>query len=179
MSSSSSMVSIPDEALAFAGFVLAHCAAVAEANRDGELVCPFAVLRDAEKQQRLVHFESETQAEAVEKGWRSLTAAQSTGSAWAFAREGIFKSDNVEEDVLTVSTWLPTMTAHFSVLQRFRRGTNQELVLFGEPVLFVHEPDGAAQVDAWNRSALSAGVRSHPRGDRWLDWFEKSHRADG
>jgi hypothetical protein len=36
----------PSEVMEFAGFVLAHCAAIADANRSGELICPFAVLSD-------------------------------------------------------------------------------------------------------------------------------------
>lgn len=69
--------SIPDEAVEFAGFVLAHCAAIADSNRAGELICLFAVFRKSGRQE-VIDFESETQAEAVEKGWKSLPAAQAT-----------------------------------------------------------------------------------------------------
>ena len=161
--------SIPDEAIEFAGFVLAHCAAVADSNRAGELICPFAVLRKS-GQQEVVDFESETQAEAVENGWKSLPAAQSTRTGWAFSREGIFRSNGSAEDVLTVSTWLPAMKEHISVLQRFGRGPEQELVLQGEPELLIHEAEGATEVEYWNRTALSRGIESHPQGKRWPEW---------
>jgi hypothetical protein len=161
--------SIPDEAVEFAGFVLAHCAAIADSNRTGELICPFAVLRKSGRQE-VVDFESETQAEAVEKGWKSLPAAQLKKTGWAFGREGIFRGNESAEDVLTVSTWLPAMKQHISVLQRFRRGPEQELVLFGEPELMIHGAEGATEVENWNRSALSRGIESHPQGKRWSEW---------
>jgi hypothetical protein len=161
--------SIPDAAVEFAGFVLAHCAAVADSNRAGELICPFAVLRKSGRQE-VVDFESETQAEAVEKGWKSLPAAQSTKTQWAFGREGLFRGNDAAEDVLTVSTWLPAMKEHISVLQRFSRGPEQELVLHGEPELLIHGAEGATEVENWNRAALSRGIESHPQGKRWSEW---------
>ena len=161
--------SIPDEAVEFAGIVLAHCAAVADSNWEGELICPFAVLRRSGRQE-VVDFESETQADAVEKGWKSLSEAQSTKTGWAFGREGIFRSTDSAEDVLTVSTWLPAMKEHISVLQRFSRGPEQELVIQGEPELLIHGADGATEVESWNRSALSRGIESHPQGKRWSEW---------
>ena len=161
--------SIPDEAIEFAGFVLAHCAAVADSNREGELICPFAVLRKSGRQE-VIDFESETQAEAVEKGWESLPVAKLANSGWAFGREGIFRGNNSAEDVLTVSTWLPAMKHHISLLQRFHRGPEQQLILHGEPELLIHGAEGATEFETWNRSALSRGIESHPQGKRWTEW---------
>jgi hypothetical protein len=161
--------SIPDEAVEFAGFVLAHCAAVADTNRNGELICPFAVLRKGGHQE-VVDFESESQAEAVDKGWKSLPEAKAKRSGWSFGREGIFRQEATAEDVLTVSTWLPSMKDHISVLQRFRRGPEHELVLLGGPELLVHSPESATEVKEWNRAALARGIESHPQGRRWAEW---------
>jgi hypothetical protein len=162
--------SIPDEAIEFAGFVLAHCAAIADSNRAGELICPFAVLRKRGHQE-VVDFESTTQAEAVEKGWRSLPEAKSKKVSWAFGREGIYRNGESAQDVFTVSVWLPTMQEHVSVLQRFKRGPEQELLLQGNPELLVHVAETATEVEVWNRSALSRGVESHPQGLRWAEWL--------
>lgn len=161
--------SIPDGAVEFAGFVLAHCAAIADSNRAGELICPFAVLRKSGRQE-VIDFESEAQAEAVEKAWKSLPAAQATKTGWALGREGIFRGSDSAEDVLTVSAWLPAMKELISVLQRFGRGQEQELVLHGEPELLLHSADGATEVQIWSRTALSRGIESHPQGTRWPEW---------
>jgi hypothetical protein len=161
--------SVPDEAIEFAGFVLAHCAAIADSNREGELICPFAVLRKSGRQE-VIDFESITQAEAVAKGWQSLPEAKSKKTGWSFGREGIFRSEDSAEDVFTFSTWMPGMKEHVSVLQRFKRGPHQELLLQGEPELLSHATESATEVENWNRSALSRGIEAHPQRKRWSEW---------
>jgi hypothetical protein len=161
---------IPDEALEYAGFVLAHCAAVADEHRLGELICPFAVLVD-ENGRHVVDFESESQAEAVEKGWRTLPDAKSRKQWWAFGREGTYRApDNSAADVLTVTVWLPKMKHHISVLQKFFRGPNQELRLQADVELLKHEGETASLVEEWNRAAFDRGIAAHPQGSRWKEW---------
>jgi hypothetical protein len=162
--------SIPDDALEYAGFVLAHCAAIADSHRSGELICPFAVLTGTDGRQ-VVNFESDTHAEAVEKGWDSLPMAKQKNIWWAFGREGIYRApDGAAQDVLTVTVWLPQMKEHISVLQRFARGPGQELRLNGDAELLTHGADAAAPVVKWDRRVLARGIASHPNGARWAEW---------
>lgn len=162
--------SIPKHALEYAGFVLGHCAAIADSNRDGELICPFAVVTGADGR-RVIDFESDTQQEAVAKGWASLNEARSSQLWWAFGREGVFREpDGAGTDVLTVSVWLPGMNHHYSITQRFGRAGEQELYLIGEPELLQHKTDIAEPVVRWDQSALGRGIASHPQGSRWAEW---------
>jgi hypothetical protein len=162
--------SIPKQALEYAGFVLVHCAAIADSNRDGELICPFAVVTGADGR-RVIDFESDTQQEAVAKGWASLNEARTSQVWWAFGREGIYREpDGKGTDVLTVSVWLPRMTHHYSVTQRFGRGGDQELYLIGDPELLEHKTDLAGSVVRWDQPALARGIASHPQGSRWAEW---------
>ena len=161
---------VPDEALEYAGLVLIHCAVIADSHREGELICPFAVLNDGDGR-RIVDFESETQEEAVSKGWASLADAKSRSVAWAFGREGIYRdSDGKGTDVITVTFWLPGMTTHYSVQQLFGRAHDQGLYLLGEPTLLEHGDDLAELVTDWSEAALASGIASHPKGPRWSSW---------
>lgn len=161
---------IPDEALEFAAFVLVHCAAIADSNRAGELICPFAVVADSDGR-RVIDFESATQDEAVEKGWASLDEAVARGDWWAFGREGIFREpDGAGTDILTVSVWLPGMQTIYSVLQRFGRDENQAIFLVGETDVLEHAADGAKLLKEWNSQALERGIADHPKGERWAEW---------
>lgn len=162
--------SIPKEALEYAGFVLVHCAAIADSNREGELICPFAVVSGSDGRQ-LINFESDSQQEAVAKGWTSLDEARLSGVWWAFGREGIYREpDGNNTDVLTVSVWLPRMSNHYSITQRFGRGCSQELYLIGDPELLDHKNDLAESVAHWDHPALARGIASHPKGSRWTEW---------
>lgn len=164
------LFSVPDEALELAGFVLAHCAAICDANREGELICPFAVLEGDEGKQ-VIDFESETQEEAVSKGWASLGEAKSNNVSWAFGREGLYRApDGVAVDVLTVSVWKSGMKEHYSVLQRFGRRENQAIYLIGAPDLFRHKGEFAEPVERWNEKAIARGVANHPKGSMWPEW---------
>lgn len=162
--------SIPPEALEYAGFVLAHCAAVADAHREGELICPFAVVTGRDGR-HVIDFESETQQEAVAKGWASLGEAKSANVAWAFGREGIDREpDGQGTDVLTVSVWVPRMRHHASITQRFGRDSDRAFHLIGEPELLDHKTEVAERVARWDRAALARGIASHPQGAMWAAW---------
>lgn len=164
---------LPEEAIEFAGFVLVHCAAIADANREGELICPFSVLADSDGRQ-VVDFESDTQEEAVSRGWASLAEAQSKSVWWAFGREGIYRDpDGTGTDVLTVSVWIPRMKTHYSLLQRFSRGSDQAIHFIGEPEILRHETEAAEPVERWDKSALQRGVASHPRSEHWSSWRQQ------
>lgn len=170
MFGSSSRSSVPNEAIEFAGFVLAHCAAIADSNRAGELICPFALLEGDEGRQ-MVHFESQTQEEAVSKGWASLVDAKSNAESWAFGREGLYREPNGRAvDVLTVTVWMPGMKEHYSVLQRFSRQEDQAIYFIEAPELLKHMADSAEPVEEWDVKAVERGVAHHPNGEKWSKW---------
>ena len=156
-------------ALEFAGFVLLHCAAIADGNRQGELICPFAVLWD-EYGRRVEAFESETQDEAIEKGWASLVQSQELGEWWAFGREGLSRTPSGALDLLVVSVWTPVQVQPFTVTQGFGRTADQGLVLVGPASVYVGDRSGAEPFEEWDRDALTQGIASHPSGARWPVW---------
>jgi hypothetical protein len=161
---------LPDKSIEYAGFVLAHRAAIADAHREGELICPFAVITSSTGRE-LLDFESETQEEAVSKGWASFEEAKRKEVWWAFGREGIYRDpDGTGSDVLTVTVWTPQMKFHHSVTQRFARRPDQGIRLIGGTELLKHGGEYAEPVERWNRSALLRGVESHPQGARWQEW---------
>ena len=161
---------LPDKAIEYGGFVLAHCAAIADANRKGELICPFAVITGSDGRE-VLDFESATQEEAVSKGWASLADAKRKGELWAFGREGICRDpDGTGVDVLTVSVWTPQMKFHHSFTQRFGRRPDHGIRLIGRTELLKHEGEYAEPVERWKQSALLRGIASHPQGGRWQEW---------
>jgi hypothetical protein len=170
MSGSSSRSSVPNEAIEFAGFILAHCAAIADSNRAGELICPFAVF-GGDEGRRVIDFESQTQEEAVSKGWASLAEAKSNTESWAFGREGLYREpDGKAFDVLTVTVWIPGMKELYSVLQRFGRQEDQAIYLVEAPKLLKHMVDSAEPVEDWDVMAVERGVAKHPKGEKWAAW---------
>lgn len=160
------------EVIEYAGFVLAHCAVVADDHREGELICPFSVLADSHGH-RVVDFESATQEEAVEKGWSSLDASRRKGEWWAFGREGLYRTGESAVDVLLVSVWAPGMDKPATLSQSFARTDDGALYLLGDPVLFLGGREGAESVSEWDTEALIRGIQSHPKGDRWATWSQQ------
>jgi hypothetical protein len=142
---------------------------IADANRDGELICPFAVIEKDGTQ--VINFESETQEEAVSKGWASFEEAQSENFPWAYGREGIFRGPDGEgTDVLTVTVWIPNMKNQYSVVQRFGRGKDQAIFLIEAPELLVHKENSAELVEGWDVRAWGRGIGQHPKGPMWVVW---------
>lgn len=161
---------LPDDAIEYAGFVLMHCAAIADTNREGELICPFAVFTGTDGRQ-VVDFESQTQEEAVAKGWASLPEAKSSKVWWAFGREGILRApDGKGTDVLTVTVWIPGMKHHHSFSQRFGRAPDQGIYFIGNTEALKHETEYAEPLQRWNEIALARGINSHPKGSQWSRW---------
>jgi hypothetical protein len=159
----------PSHAVEYAGFVLLHCAVIADGNRDGELICPFAMLRDTDST-RVLNFESDTQHEAVEKGWSSLAESKKRDEWWAFGREGLARTATGAVDVLLVSVWVPGMEEPATISQSFARADDGSLYLTDEPDLVVGARDGAEHVSRWDRLALVRGIESHAEGGRWAEW---------
>jgi hypothetical protein len=163
------MATVPKRAVEFAGYVLMHCANLADGNRKGELVCPFAIIEE-EGERQVVEFEAGTQEEAVARGQASLDDYRDSAERWGFAREGVYQSGGKGHDVLVVTVWIEKMEVPASVIQKFGRDDGGALYMIGTPDLITHVADVARHVLDWDRADLVKGVISHPRGDKWAQW---------
>ncbi len=163
------MNTVPTQAVTFAGFVLMHCALIADANRNGELVCPFAVV-ETEGDRLVFDFAADTQEQAIEKGWASLEQWKGAANGWAFAREGLYRSGESGVDVMVVTVWVPGMETPASVIQKFGRDADSALYLIGATELIIHASSTAELVAGWDRADLLKGIALHPQGQRWAHW---------
>jgi hypothetical protein len=160
----------PSQSIEFAGFVLSHCAVIADGHRSGQLICPFAALCDSKGQLRVVAFESETQEEAVGKGWSSLDTAREEGEWWGFGREGLVRTADGPLDVLIVTVWTPEQEDTFSITQTFGRAEDGSLYLIGEPELLLGGREESLVQAQWDSEALLRGIAQHPHGGKWSEW---------
>jgi hypothetical protein len=162
------MDTVPRQAVEFAGFVLMHCALIADNNRGGELVCPFAVV-EADGERLVIEFEADTQEAAIDQGWASLGHWMSSANGWALGREGLYRpGDGV--DAMAVTVWVPGMATPATAIQKFGRDGEHALYLIGSPELIVHGPATAQPVGDWERADLLKGIALHPHGERWARW---------
>ena len=142
-----------------------QAASIASVLGEEELICPFAVISKGPDRQS-VAFESETQDEAVSKGWASLEEWKGEIDLWAFAREGLVATPEGKVDVLVVAAWGPMMNEPVVFTQRFLPSTKGGFALLG-PIeiqdLPVAELDRVAE-------AFSAGIAEHPKGGKWFEW---------
>jgi hypothetical protein len=138
------------------------------------LLCPLAIVEGLDGERRLLRFEAETQAEAVERGKAAVRDASSDAAMWAFARENLSRSltTGAVADVLSVDFWARGMSAVTTLIQPFARRTHatgfkiqdgRALVVNG----VILAPDEAAS----SLAAIDLGVRSHPRvSELWASW---------
>lgn len=160
---------VPKRAVEFAGYVLMHCSNLADGNRTGELVCPFAIVEE-EGERQVIEFEADTQEAAVERGQASLDDYRDSAERWGFAREGVYQAGGRTYDVLVATVWIEGMEESASIIQKFGRDDAHALYMIGTPELITHRGDTAHHVVAWDRADLLKGVASHPRGDKWAQW---------
>jgi hypothetical protein len=95
---------------------------IASVLKNGELVCPFAVITKGDDRQS-IEFEAQSQDEAVSEGWASLEKYKDHLDLWAFAREGLINGPNGKEDVLLVAAWTHGMPE--KNICKSRRGTDR------------------------------------------------------
>jgi hypothetical protein len=163
------MDTVPRQAVEFAGFVLMHCALIADNNRDGTLVCPFAVV-EADGERLVFDFEADTQEAAIEQGWASLGNWTPRANGWALGRESVYHSGASEVDAMVITVWVRGMDVPASTIQKFGRDSERALYLIGAPELIVHASAAAQLVTGWERADLLRGIALHPHGRRWAQW---------
>lgn len=168
------MIEFPLPALSLAGFVLAHAAWSISDTADDELLCPLAVIEKPGGERRLLRFEAETQEAAIRTGESAMNEAAASAAAWAFAREGTWRSADANElrDVLTIDFWARGMRGAASLVQPFKRYTRGgRFRLLGDPTLVA---EGLVIERGTARASLEAidgGVLTHPRAaELWESW---------
>jgi hypothetical protein len=162
-------IDVRSDLVEFGGFAIAFCAAIVAVNEPDELICPF-VLTSKNNKRQVIDFESDTQHEAVEKGWASLSDLKNSVDLWAFGREGLFPDGETKFDVVVVSLWGSGMSETISIIQRFRPKREGAFRLIGLPEFII---EGMPLNDA-GRAILSPmlfrGIESHPQGHQWVKW---------
>jgi hypothetical protein len=156
---------LPNEVTRHAGLTMMQAASIASVLGEQELICPFAVISKGSDRQS-VEFESETQDEAVSKGWASLDEWKDQIDLWAFAREGLVATPAGKVDVLVVAAWGPTMKEPVIFTQRFLPNTKGGFALLG-PIGVQDLP--LAELDRV-ADAFNAGIAEHPKAERWFEW---------
>jgi hypothetical protein len=163
-----------EDAVRFGGLVMAHAAYVASDLEHGALICPFSVIEtDGERQVRA--YESDSQAESIERGKASFEDYKNTVDLWSLAREGLLSSvggNEPKQDVLTVSAWKTGLDEPVILHQCFKPKSSGDFRLVGSLTVSIHgmrppEPAHSALV-----SIALEGVRQHPQGDFWDQWAE-------
>jgi hypothetical protein len=161
-----------DDAVRFGGMVLAHAAWIASELEDGAFVCPFAIIQTGGERE-VVAFESESQAESIERGKASFLDYREVVDYWSFAREGLLShvgSDEAKVDVLTVSAWKQGIDEPVFLRQRFVPKMSGGFKLVGPLEIAVHGMIPPEPTHSALREIALLGVKQHPSGELWASW---------
>jgi len=154
------MANLSRDAVALAGFTLAHAVWSVSDTEPDELLTPLALLELA-GQRRLVRFEAETQEEAIARAEAAMGEASGEADAWAFAREGVWRPSGVAEDaqdVVLVEFWGAGMDAPAAVVQPFERGAP------GRPFRLTEPPTLAVRGQSVSPTEAEPALRVLERG---------------
>jgi hypothetical protein len=166
------MTNAPDNALALAGFTLAHATWSVSDLPDDELLVPLAIVERGE-QRELVRFEADTQEDAISEGKRAM-AEGNDAKVWAFAREGALsmQAGGEQQDALVVDFWAEGMEHPLTLIQPFERYTKHgRFRVVGDMMISsrgeVLDSTSAEKVI----EGINEGVREHPTvAELWLTW---------
>lgn len=163
---------IPEPATLLAGFVLAHAAWNVSDLPEGELLVPLAIVEKA-GERRLMRFEAETQAEAIEKGKATMKKEQAEVEGWAFAREGLMPRGDKKVDVITVEVWVKGMTKPVSFIQQFRPYSTGDFRIVGPALLVLEGQIQEEKAAADSVDKLYIGVQTHSKAaPLWAEWIK-------
>jgi hypothetical protein len=161
-----------DDAIRFGGLVMAHAAWIVSDIEEGSLLCPFALLQTGDER-HVVAFESESQAESVERGKASFDEQRGIVDFWGFAREGLLSnlgSDEAKVDVLTVSSWKRGLDEPVVLRQCFVPNTQGSFRLLGPLEIAIHGRIPAEPTQTSLRSIAIQGIQQHSHGELWAVW---------
>jgi len=167
------MTKVPDNAVALAGFTLAHATWSVSDLPDEELLVPLAIVERGE-QRALMRFEAETQEDAISEGKRAM-AEGNDAKVWAFAREGALRmqAGGEQQDALVVDFWAEGMDHPLTLIQPFERYTKHgRFRLVGDMII----SSGGEVLDSTAAekviNGINEGVREHPTvAELWLTWL--------
>jgi hypothetical protein len=161
-----------EDALRFGGFTLAHATWIVSDLEEGELLCPIAVVtKDDER--KVIPFESDSQAEAIERGKNSLEELKDSVDRWAFAREGLLsieETNDPKQDVIAVSAWVQGLDEPIILQQIFKPKASGIFSLIGPIRIAIHGQRPTEDVQLGLRLIAMQGVASHPHGSQWRRW---------
>jgi len=166
------MTNVPNNALALAGFTLAHATWSVSDLPDSELLVPMAVVGRG-GQRELLRFEAETQEEAINEGKRAMAEVKNV-EAWAFAREGALRmqAGGEPQDVLVVDFWAEGMRNPLTLIQPFERYTKHgRFRVVGDMIIV----SGGQALDSTSASkvieGINEGIQEHPKvAELWRTW---------
>jgi hypothetical protein len=164
-----------EDAVRFGGIVLAHAAWIASDLQDGELVCPFAIIQTGDERE-VIAFESDSQAESVERGKASFQDHKERVAFWSFAREGLLSyvgSDEPKVDVLTVSAWGRGLDEPVILRQRFNSNAKDGFRLVGPIEVAIHDMIPPEPTSSALSLIALQGVKQHPHGKLWATWTNR------
>jgi hypothetical protein len=158
---------VQDQVANLAGLALGHALwNVCDFEEDDDVLCPLAFAFDGQEN-RLLRFEAESQEEAIKRGLSTLSADASL-IRWAFAREGILRTDSGPVDVLLIEAWGQGLDGPVVFAQAFAPATAGEFALLGRPAIFV---DGQPSSDQSLVEHLRNGIMSHAKAaELWPSW---------
>jgi hypothetical protein len=161
-----------EDAVRFGGMVLAHAAWIASDLEDDALICPFAIIQTGGERE-VVAFESDSQAEPIERGKASFQDYKERVEFWSFAREGLVSyvgSDEPKVDVLSVSSWKHGLDEPLILQQRFVPRMRGAFRLVGPIDVIVHGMIPPEPAQSAIRLIALQGVKQHPHGELWATW---------
>ena len=162
------------EAVRFGGMVLAHAALIASDLEDGSLVCPFVIIETA-GDRKVITFESDSQAESIERGKASFHEYKNKVGFWSFAREGLLSSvgsDQPKVDVLSVSVWKVGLEEPIILQQCFVPKSTGVFKLIGSLTISVHGMIPPEPTQTKLQMIALEGIKQHPHGELWVSWID-------
>jgi hypothetical protein len=123
----------------------------------------------------VIPFESDSQAESIERGKASFPEYRDRVDFWGFAREGLLSyagSDHPKVDVLTVSSWKCGLDLEEPIVlqQRFIPKMRGCFKLVGPLDVSVHGMVPSEPTQTALKLIAIQGIQQHPHGDLWASW---------
>jgi hypothetical protein len=157
----------------FGGMVLAHAAWIASDLEDGSLICPFAIIETA-GERKVITFESDSQAESIERGKASFEEYRDKVGFWSFAREGLLSyvgGDQPKVDVLSVSAWKVGLEEPIILQQCFVPKATGVFKLIGPLTISIYGMIPPEPTQTKLQVIALEGIKQHPHGELWTTWM--------
>jgi hypothetical protein len=151
-----------------AGFVLLHALWIASDLPSDEVLVPFAICEGSEGR-RLVHFEADTQAQAIENGKSFISSPPQEFVRCAFARDGRAQTAAGYRDVISVSIFERGSDKQ-PIVHQFYSVEQNSLGLLG-PIRTSEEEVSSQPGLEGLLPTMEAGMRDHPEAfSLWESW---------